>query len=99
MIARLGLTSREIKKAVLVAFRSKEILVSFKMVLKYRDRQGNIVARGHSKPQSKGSKGNSSIPYGLIHGVSLTVSQQGHRSIVFLYEHNARQDENAVRCW
>ena len=38
MIARLGLTSREIQTAVLVAFRSKEILVSFKMVLKYRDK-------------------------------------------------------------
>ena len=39
MIARLGLTSREIQTAVLVAFRSKEILVSFKMVLKYRDEE------------------------------------------------------------
>ena len=39
MIARLGLTSREIQTAVLVAFRSKETLVSFKMVLKYRDKE------------------------------------------------------------
>ena len=39
MIARLGLTSREIQTAVLVAFRSKEILVLFKMVLKYRDKE------------------------------------------------------------
>ena len=39
MIARLGLTSREIQTAVLVAFRLKETLVSFKMVLKYRDKE------------------------------------------------------------
>ena len=39
MIARLGLTSREIQTAVLVAFRSKETLVSFKMVLKYRGKE------------------------------------------------------------
>ena len=39
MIARLGLTSREIQTAVLAAFRSKETLVSFKMVLKYRDKE------------------------------------------------------------
>ena len=39
MIARLGLTSQEIQTAVLVAFRSKETLVSFKMVLKYRDKE------------------------------------------------------------
>ena len=39
MIARLGLTSREIQTAVLVAFRSKETLVSFKRVLKYRDKE------------------------------------------------------------
>ena len=39
MIARLGLTSREIQKAVLVAFRAREILVSFKMVLKHRDKE------------------------------------------------------------
>ena len=39
MIARLGLTSREIQTAVLVAFRSKGTLVSFKMVLKYRDKE------------------------------------------------------------
>ena len=39
MIARLGLSSREIQTAVLVAFRRKEIFVSFKMVLKYRDKE------------------------------------------------------------
>ena len=39
MIARLGLISREIQTAVLVVFRSKEILVSFKMVLKRRDKE------------------------------------------------------------
>ena len=39
MIARLWLTSREIQTAVLEAFRSKKILVSFKMVLKYRDKE------------------------------------------------------------
>ena len=39
MIARLGLSSREIQTAVLVAFRRKEILLSFKMVLKYRDKE------------------------------------------------------------
>ena len=39
MIARLGLTSREIQTAVLVAFRSKETLLSFKMVLKYRGKE------------------------------------------------------------
>ena len=39
MTARLGLTSQEIQTAVLVAFRSKETLVSFKMVLKYRDKE------------------------------------------------------------
>ena len=39
MIARLGLSSREIQRAVLVAFRWKEILVSFEMVLKYRDKE------------------------------------------------------------
>ena len=38
MIARLGLSSREIQTAVLVAFRWKEILLLFKMVLKYRDK-------------------------------------------------------------
>ena len=38
MIAR-GLTDREIQTAVLVVFRSKEILVSFKIVLKYRDKE------------------------------------------------------------
>ena len=37
MIARMGLTSKEIQTPVFVAFRSKEILVAFKMVLKYRD--------------------------------------------------------------
>ena len=39
MIARLGLTNQEGQRAVLVAFRSKETLVSFKMVLKYRDKE------------------------------------------------------------
>ena len=39
MTARLGLSSREIQTAVLVAFRRKEILLSFKMVLKYRDKE------------------------------------------------------------
>ena len=39
MIARLGLSSREIQTAVLLAFRWKEILLSFKMVLKYRDKE------------------------------------------------------------
>ena len=39
MIARLGLISRAIETAVLVVFRSKEILVSFKMVLKRRDKE------------------------------------------------------------
>ena len=39
MMARLGLTSREIQTAVLVAFRSKEVHVSFKMVLKYQDKE------------------------------------------------------------
>ena len=39
MIARLGLISRVIETAVLVVFRSKEILVSFKMVLKRRDKE------------------------------------------------------------
>ena len=39
MIARLGLTSHEIQTAVLVAIRSKETLVSFKMVLKYRNKE------------------------------------------------------------
>ena len=39
MIARLGLTSREIQTAVSVGFLSKEILVSFKMALKYRDKE------------------------------------------------------------
>ena len=39
MIARLGLTNQEGQTAVLVAFRSKETLVSFKMVLKYRDKE------------------------------------------------------------
>ena len=37
MVARLGLTSQEIQAAVLVAFRSKDL--SFKMVLKYRDKE------------------------------------------------------------
>ena len=53
MIARLGLTSQEIQTAVLVAFRSKETLVSFKMVLKYRDNEisslediQNLTAKG-----------------------------------------------------
>ena len=39
MIARFWLSSREIQTAVLVAFGWKEILVSFKMVLKYRDKE------------------------------------------------------------
>ena len=39
MIARQGLTNREIQTAVLVVFLSKEIVVSFKIVLKYRDKE------------------------------------------------------------
>ena len=38
-MARLGLTRREIQTAVLVVSRSKKILVWFKMVLKYRDKE------------------------------------------------------------
>ena len=44
MIARMGLTSREIQTAVLVVFLSKEILVSLKMVLKYRDKEISSLA-------------------------------------------------------
>ena len=39
MIARLGLTNREIQTAVLLVFLSKEIVVSFKIVLKYRAKE------------------------------------------------------------
>ena len=39
MIARMELTSREIQTAVLVAFRSREVVVSFKMVFKYRHKE------------------------------------------------------------
>ena len=39
MIARMGLTSREIQTALFVAFPSSEILVLSQMVLKYRDKE------------------------------------------------------------
>ena len=39
MIAKLELTRREIPKGVFDTFRWSEILLSLKMVLKYRDRE------------------------------------------------------------
>ena len=98
MIARLGLSSREIQTAVLVAFRWKEILVSFKMVLKYRDKEISSL-EDIQNLTAKDLRENSLISFSIIPGISFKVSKLGYRSIVFRYEHNARQDENAVRYW
>ena len=85
--------SREIQTAVSVAFRPKEILVSFKMILKYRNKEisslediQNLTAKDLREIL---------IRYALRYGLNLHTSFGTNRSAV-TFQSNCNENEDGT---